>query len=53
MFRPIWPSSGVKICSGGNFCYFVVTAYVVPVMRTCVVVGVLCVLPLIACFVLE
>jgi hypothetical protein len=35
MFRPIWPSSSVKIrvCGGGT----AVTAYVVPLMRTCVV----------------
>jgi hypothetical protein len=32
MFRPIWPSSGVKICSGGNCFYFAVTPYVVPQM---------------------
>jgi hypothetical protein len=22
MFRPIWPTSGVKILDGGNCCYF-------------------------------
>jgi hypothetical protein len=43
MFRPVWPTSIVKMCSGKTAAiYCVVTACVVPQMRTRVVRGVSC-----------
>jgi hypothetical protein len=38
MFRPIWPSSGVKMFCWGNCC-FCCCCYISPRMRTCVVVS--------------
>jgi hypothetical protein len=44
------PDDGhMYVCSGGNCCWFAVTAYVVPLVPTRVVIGVSCVLPLVLC----